>query len=323
MARNAIYFPYINVPANSWLLRMALYWDHLSSIVPSEYLSHPEWLKADMRDLVHSELIQQIVPGMYLPGFHDFHSPFLEYAMRWRQSRGGDVGRRFSRVHIEKLGSLSTELQARHLATDDGYPWVRMPTPLANAFMAYLAGLLGQLDDLDAAPITNSNPMGMSLAATSKDALRDALIKELLPMPAACEQLTIDEVLAFKKHHGEGAARLRDRLEQECVLIGVSPPELRAQQFDALKNKLQTEIEETTEAMRVSWKSVAFGTVLPILAGALPLLDADWHRQAATAVGSVGSVGAAVYQAAQTLAAARAARGRPLAYVALARRRFG
>jgi hypothetical protein len=74
--------------------------------------------------------------------------------------------------------------------------------------------------------------------------------------------------------------------------------------------------------MKISWKAVVLGSVLPIAAAALPLIDADWKRQLATAVGGVGSMGAAFYQATQSVGSARAARKRPIAYVALARDRF-
>jgi hypothetical protein len=331
VARNAIYFPYIDVPANSWLFRMSLYWERLSSIVPYDYIMEPERLAPGMRDLVQSGLVEQIQPGMYASELAPYYAPFIEHARTWLQARRGDLGSEFSRIHLEKLECMregeqlspKDDLQQIGVARDDGYPWVQMPTPLADDFMAYLAGALGQLEGLDAVPVTNSTRMGVSLSTASKAALRDALLEDLLPMPADSERITIDSVLAFKQRHAEAAARLRDRLEWECAAIAELDSALRAYEFGALKRKLRSEIDEVRDAMKFSWKTIVLGSVLPIVASALPLIDSDWKGQVATAVGAVGTVGAAFYQATQSVGSVRAARKHTIAYVALARDRFG
>lgn len=318
MAKNALYFPYINVPPDPWLMRMVLYWDRLSSIVPSDHIYRPELLDPKMRDLVASGLVHQLMPGPYLYGMDSFDQPFIRYAKRWLERRRGNLGRNFSKIHMEKLDRLCQPLRRMGLLRDGEYPWVEMPTPLANAFMSYLAASLGQLSEIDAAPITNSVPLGSSLATIERTLIRDALLERLLPVPSNSEHLTIDSVLAFKAKYSEHATRFRQRLEEECILVsGTTNTELRREKLEALRAKLQRESDEIAEAMRLSWKSVTLGSILPIISTALPVIDADWKLQTATAVGAVGSVGVAVIQASQGFGQARNAENRPMAYVPL------
>lgn len=316
MAKNAIYFPYINVPPDPWLLRMALYWDQFCSIVPSDHIYCPELLDPKMRDLVASGLVHQLLPMQYLHALVDFEGPFLRYAQRWIARRRGNLGDRFSLVHAEKLDQLTSPLRDLGLVTGENYPWVQMPTPLANAFMSYLAASLGQLAAVDAAPITNSVPLGTSLVTTERSIIRDALLEELLPIPALSEQLTIDSVLAFKERYSAHATRFRERLEDECILIGnATDIDERRLRLAALKSTLQRESDEVADAMKMSWKTVSMGCILPIISAALPILDADWKLQTAAAIGAVGSLGTAVNQASEGFGQVRNAEKRPMAYV--------
>jgi len=323
MARNAIYFPYINVPADPWLLRMALYWDELQSIVPMDYANNPELLEPQMREMVAAGLIRPIFPAYYFYGSQEFAEPFLRYVEQWVHRRRGNVGKEFSQVHAEKLENLVAPLMHLGLIEDAGYPWFRMPTPLANAFMSYLATFLGRLEEINAAPITNSTRIGGSLIGTSRSLAREALLQRLLPIPGAAEHITLDSVLKFKAKYSAQARIFRERLEAECVLIGsLDDQRERNAQLQALSKKLKFEVDEVSDAMKLTWKSVVLGGILPVIAGGLPVLDADWRSQPYAAAGAVGSVAAAVYQATQAINAAKLAQNRPLAYVALAQDRL-
>lgn len=66
MRTRVLYFPYIRVPETPWLTQMLLYWDEVSSIVPSDYIGHPESLGTHMLGLVQEELVRQVVPGMII-----------------------------------------------------------------------------------------------------------------------------------------------------------------------------------------------------------------------------------------------------------------
>jgi len=323
VAANAIYFPSINVPPDPWLLRMLLYWDKLNSIVPMEYHDAPGRLDSKMRDLVAAGLVRPIAPGRYLRQLDGLSVPFLKFAERWRRPAWNPHRWPQTQIHMEKLDRLLEPLVEMGIARRADGPWFEMPAPLADRFMAYLASALGRVPEIDAAPVTNSAMLGQSLREVSLAAKRDALLEVLFPVPHGSEALTLDDIVKFKAKHGALAARFRERLQDECILLadGANNEE-RQERLDALARKLQGEVDEITEAMRGRWPRVVLGKVAPVLAPLIPLLDADPATQIATFAGAGLAVGLAGYQAKQIQAAQDAFAHRPLAYVALARQRI-
>lgn len=248
----------------------------------------------------------------------------LRYAERWRSTRDAQSDWPWVPIHAEKLDQLVMPLIDLGVArTVSGGPWYEMPERLANRFMALLATALGQIDEIDAAPVTQSTLMAQPLWRTKFGARRDALLEILFPMPADSEEVSLDDIVAFKAAHQALAARFRERVQQECTLLpqGDSAEE-RLEQIQALGRRLQGEADEIADAMRHRWKKIAFGKVLPVLAPAIPLIDATLPSQFATYAGGVVAMGLAGYQAHLMHAADGTVRRRPLAYVALAQRRL-
>lgn len=219
MAANAIYFPYINVPPDPWLLRMLLYWDRLSAIVPFEYHYEPDRFEPKMREMVEAGLVNPIAPGMYLGGIDGFAAPFLRFVERWRRTRWSGREWPQTQIHAEKLDSLVQPLVEMGVARKIDGLWYDMPTPVANSFMAHLASALGQVAEIDAAPVTHSASLGQSLRATGLAAKRDALLEILFPIPHVSEKLTLDDIVEFKARHQPLAARFRERVQDECILL--------------------------------------------------------------------------------------------------------
>lgn len=323
MAANAIYFPYINVPPDPWLLRMLLYWDRLSAIVPMDHREQPLLLEREMRDLVAAGLVNPIAPGIYLGGIDGFAAPFLRFTERWRRQRPRAPDGPITLIHAEKLDRLIEPLVEIGVARKAHGPWYEMPNPVANRFMAYLAAALGQIPQIDAAPVTNSAPLGLSLRETGRAFKRDALLEVLFPMPAVSEKLTLDDIVEFKARNQASAARFRERLQDECMLMADSAThEEHQERIDALGRKLQGEVDEISDAMKGQWKKVVFGKVAPVLAPLISLLDADPRTQLATHAAAAVAVGLSGYQAKLLEAADDAVMRRPLAYVALARQQL-
>ena len=323
MARNAIYYPTIEVPADPWLLRMALYWEKLHSIVPIDHAYDPEQLSPKMRDMLSSGLVEALYPSQYMNVSKAIAEPFLRYAIRWKRL-ASDNRVRWSSVHSEKLHNIVEPLQAMGLVRPDSYPWVLMPQPVANAFLCFLAANLGQLRDVDASPITNQTYGGLTRVGISRSLAREDLLEQLLPVPSASQKVSIDDVLRFREKYSVQAARFRERLEAECMLIAsLGEEKMRQAQLHAVATKMRQEIDEVTDAMRRSWKDIAFGTILPVFATTAPLVDADWKRQPYAAVGAAGALAVAVHQAVRLIQAPKVAEGRPLAYAALVRRGMG
>lgn len=322
MAANAIYFPYIDVRPEPWLLRVLLYWDQLRSIVPMEFQRDLGKYQPHMRNLVSAGLVQPVWPGQYMHQVDGFADDFLRYAERWRQKHAAARAWPQTRIHAEKLYQLIEPLVAMNLAHPVDGSWYDMPAPIASHFMASLAAALGRIEEIDAAPITNSAPLGRSLWNTHQDARRDALLKILFPMPGGSEKMTLDDIVAFKAGHQALATRFRERVEQECMLMAnSSTPQEHQDRIQALGKRLQEEVDEITDAMQGRWKRIVFGQILPILAPAIPLV-AEGAPKIGTIVGAAAAAGVAVYQSALMHTADQVVRRRPLAYVAFAQGQF-
>ena len=79
---NAIYFPYISVPYDAWLVRILLYWDKVCSVVPEDHLQDPGRLEPVMRDLVSAVLVEQLVPVKYAGEIEGLVEPFHAYVKK-------------------------------------------------------------------------------------------------------------------------------------------------------------------------------------------------------------------------------------------------
>lgn len=79
MRTKALYFPYINLPEDEWLYLMLLYWDQISSIVPSEYVYDRRKLSPHMSTLMAEGLVDFIEPRKFIESKEDFGKPFIGF----------------------------------------------------------------------------------------------------------------------------------------------------------------------------------------------------------------------------------------------------
>ncbi len=322
MRSNALYFPYINVPQSSWVLSSLLYWERFSAIVPYEYVAEPRRYSPWMRDLVAAGLVKTIQPVDHMDGLpQDVGLPFVDVAQRWLDARGGDTGTHFASIHAEKIGDwFFGPLQEMGVLTPGDYPWYRMPTPLANRFMAYLATLLAELDSVDATPLTDSEPRTRVFGGNARDDTRSQLLSKVIPLPLLDDTADIDAIVAFKERYGSQAARFRRRIEEEVIAIAsVADLAQRNEMAALVGTRLSDEIDELHEALAGRWRKIVFGSLLPVVPASATL--------AATAAGpavaaglAATSLATAIYSAVATFKDVRGLAHRPLAYAALFRR---
>src|SRR3990172_6549477 len=79
MRTKALYFPYINLPENDWLYIMLLYWDQISSIVPSDYVYDRRRLSPHMSLIMEKGLVDFIEPQKFIENKDEFGKPFMGY----------------------------------------------------------------------------------------------------------------------------------------------------------------------------------------------------------------------------------------------------
>jgi len=336
MADKVLYFPYIRVPENEWFMRVLLYWDEVGSIVPSEYIYHPDSLGTYMRELVRAELVKQVFPGDHINEIPEFTNAFLGLIDNNQQI----VERRHValehqetfRIHIEKFGyKLADQLCDRGLAQKAKYPWYEVEKITANLFMAYLASVLGKLKNLQMDPMTDyieslsvfsKSPEIILNSAALVNQLRMGVIEGILPAPAG--GVEVKELASFKYRYFDLLSRLRRRIESSLLEISfISDLESRNKKISLLKDELKEEISELRARMRErKWPQIVFGSLCGLLAAAIPGAEAVSTGDVTSALKTLPGLVVAIYSAYSGAKDQREILRSPLAYAALAQERL-
>ena len=237
MRNNALYFPFISVPDSKWAVQTLLYWDKVASIVPTDFIHNPNLHSSFMQALVTEGMVEQIFPGSYLYQVADFEDIFINYIeSKLRERRRGrffDLIKQrkiYSKrvpVHIEKMGELPRWLEKNNLAKKVDYSWYDVEDWVAAPFMAYLANVLGSLEEVNAAPVTDDVNLSKfyqiynNSKAAESSVPRDYILQQLLPIPD--ENVSLDSLIKFKQDHGHLLPQLRNKIETYSVELATIP----------------------------------------------------------------------------------------------------
>jgi len=332
MEGKVLYFPYIRVPENKWFTRVLLYWDEVGSIVPSEYAHNPKRLGSYMEVLVKEGQVKPVTPGNYIHKVPNFEGAFIKMidANPLVQSRRGialEQHQTFT-LHIEKFSSLVYELGDMGLAREIDPPWFEMENLTANLYMAYLSSVLGNTEDLNMQPITDSRQSLSAYSAFTEKLskpvnifrdLRMRVIQGILPAPT--RGIPVSDLVKFKNRHHRLLQRFRRHIESRLINVaGNQDAELRAKEAQIFEEELKEEGEEILALMhRRRWPKIAFGGV----AAAMPVLGGIMTANPATALLGLPPLAYALYTAfSGNKEKQKAILSSPLAYAALAQRRF-
>lgn len=355
MRSNALFFPYIALPNDAWTAKSLLYWDKLSSIVPLDHLDRPGQMSNFMRALLVEDLVEPIVPSLYIHQIKEFDASFIELIEhRLRQPRSGrkwEMARMHmeklgdmrgmapmhmekfgdisggTRIHMEKLGDISNFLVQSGLARRSSGAWYEVETTTANLFMTYLATCLGAIPEVDATPVTNNMAFATSLRPCSeqsarhpmqKDASRGLVLHRLLPAPAG--RIDLAKLLSFKRKFGHLLPPLRLLVEDHCSRVAILPEASdRTDANEAFLQRCKQDVAEIEEAMRPTFGKVMWGSLLPLFGAGLTLQGTD-PGNTMTHAGAALTFANAIYQAIDSIQSSRVVKNRPLAYIAHARR---
>lgn len=267
MKSNALYYPYIDVPNEKWLLQTFLYWDKVISIVPMEYAYQPEKHSGFMRRLLEHELVEPVFPAQYVR-----HKRLEEYADSLERALSSESRRRrllsggfVSDIHVEKLQGISERLIALGAAeASDGY-WVRMPKQIANHFMAFIAREISNCEGVDADPITSKLFGPKFNVASERNRIRKDLLGFLFPLPD--QQISVEELATFKLHNGDLLQRFRHFVEKEVDTIR-GAVQADGDYEGVLERALASmgdKVEEIKDVLKGSWKNITYKYVVPIV----------------------------------------------------------
>ncbi len=221
---NLLYYPYINLPNTNWTIRALLYYDNISSIVPTQYFHEPEQYEPFIREVIQNELINPINPMDVLEHPGEVSRMFSEYL---NQNLNIIQKRRFSpqkfgttHIHREKFSfrENGNKLHADKFDTEifyeltqmglaeriDGY-WYNVEKKTADELMTFLASVVA--NKIDYQPTTDK--IDYSFATTyirnhdielrTRQYKRDLILNNLIPYP---KQIDLINLKRFKdKHH--------------------------------------------------------------------------------------------------------------------------
>jgi len=242
--------------------------------------------------LMKEGLVKPIYPQEVLHDVTDFGKPFLNYVRRHvRRRQLRNTGPEdIVPIHIEKLGGVADELVDLRLAMPAEYPWFNIDRRVANAFMSYLASVIGSLPEVDSTPITNDKDCFHLLSGyqvrihPERVRLRHLVLKDLFPFPRG--QITLNKVVKFKEKYGNELARFRNKIEGLCIDLSNVPQQYREEQRQIRTAELKDEIELIAARMRETWHQITFLDILPVLgAGAAVVAGAQGHQLVAATLG--------------------------------------
>jgi hypothetical protein len=274
MEKQALYFPYIRVPAAGWFTSTLLYWDSVGTIVPWSLAASDPVLGAYTSELMSADLVRAVWPENYIFSIDGFAERFFEVIDRNEgidasRERALDAGRT-GRIHDEKFTDVVFYgLQERGLAersSDQG--WWNVESQTAGVYMAYLAATLGALGVLGMDPVSDTD-LFVSTPETPvarAEALRLSLLEAILPGPE--EPVPVRELATFKERHADTLKAFRTAIESELLRIAlIDDDEARGREKARTEERLRHEIDEITAAMRQRrWPRILFGTIAGLAA---------------------------------------------------------
>ena len=324
VARDALYFPNIDVPQGPWLTNTLLYWDSVRSIVPVEVHRRDDGLSPFTKSLCEHGLIKPVYPeAAGMPGFATEFIGLLQLELP-RIHGGGGNWRPF-KVHIEKLGSeLRDELIDLGVARESAEPWfLEMQPRAAELFMAFLACVLASTSAEPMQPVSDE-PRHLELYglrhprphAEDRAAMREGFLQELLP--TVDQEMDLASLQRFKDRNGDHLRAYRAIVEAALsrVLRVVDPDERAAVCVRERASLRSQQAEVEARLSEAGWKVGTAWSLIGVVAAA-----ADAAAGAPPlATMSHGVLGAAAF-AINRMRRRRTTLSLPLAYGALVSQR--
>lgn len=307
---NLLYYPYINLPDTEWTIRALLYYDNISSIVPTQYFYEPEQYEPFMRKAVQNELITPVNPFNVLDNPWEVSRMFSEYLnqnqnilIKRRLSRKTNATSRMNqekfvfreneiRLHADKLcDDVFYNLTQMGLAKRINYYWYDVEPKTANELMTFLTSVVA--NKLDYQPVTDKINYNFStkcvknqdIELRTRQCKRDLILRELIPYP---KQLDLTRLRQFKDRHHDLLDAFRLKVEQIVLNPAITP---ESPLFTTMLDEMKASKEELSARMNESHiGDIVFGTICGTIAAGIGFL-------AAPMLGAVPGLLNAIYSA--------------------------
>ena len=313
---NLLYYPYINLPRTDWTARALLYYNHVGSIVPMQYVQELDNHDPYMRELINHGLVTQVDPMSVLENPWQVYTPFLGYigsrevnlgfrryyfkGRKNQAEREGKIAGFGTRIHSGKFDSeLFYSLSELGLAEKLDGNWYCVERKTANELMTFLADVIGA--KLQYQPATDQCPMSFPYLTKKfinevdfserliEGEKRELILKELMPFP---QELNFRRLRSFKDRYQGLLDSFRNRIE----LIVLNPAiDIESDLFKEHIKELKIGKEELSARMNESrFGTIFFGSICGIIGAFMGLAEGD---TAGAVVRGLPGFASAVYEA--------------------------
>lgn len=290
MANTALYYPYINPPADAWTTRSILYWDRIDSIIP--------WnveLADSTKTLIDEGLLTPVDWMNVAEVGHQIADEFVRFIHK-TASKGplaNDWQSRFqpSLIHTMKMPHrISEALNQTGLGIEQSYDWWAVRPDIASAYMSTLAWCIAAKNrsgcDLltDRSPALDSfrlkcsevNPRGRLALGKGREVL-ETVLKGLFLVPK--EWLPPREVRLFKEQFGNELQAFRNHINRAVLdLMRESGSADFDERLVATRNDFVTQTAALERRLAPSKLELVRKTILPSVVGVSAfLLTADYR----------------------------------------------
>ncbi|MDL2319712.1 hypothetical protein LJC45_01080 [Alistipes sp. OttesenSCG-928-B03] len=345
-----IYYPFINLPEQSWTYRQLLYFDEIVTIVPREYIDDSTLYTKHMRELIREGLVcpqnhsydYDIQNELHVQFFRYLRSNNLDcrrinfvnprYAIGRNDCGGLNPYRtqifntKFnpenginSQIYNSKFGpAILEELRELGLALQGNNNIYYVEKETAFELMQFLTSLIG--DKINAYPTTDTFPFfgvrdRQEVIIRERNEKRDVLLKSIMPVP---EEIDFAHLMRFKEKHHDLLNRFRTEVES---IVLDDAMQLSTERFDITVNRI---IDQRDELIR-KMEGFNFRRILKYsVHGMIPFVQAALEGEFNRNVMITGALTfmAAIAQAIHNLHCNRIENTSGMKYLALANKTF-
>lgn len=208
MTDKILYFPYIDVPNNSWTVKSLLYWDEVATITPNSYIYNPDKLSDFMKEVLQEGLVTQIFPYSMKSrdvNFIEFLKMLEKAKVPMEEKRNSfKQGIELTKINKEKFNyEIFDFLEEQGVAQNIGEwsDWYFVEKSIANLMMLYLATEIGECNGYIPATDKQENiPLKFSKSDfnVTTDKIRSQILTDILPYP---ENPNFSQIAKLKENY--------------------------------------------------------------------------------------------------------------------------
>ncbi len=258
MTDKILYFPYIDIPDNSWTVKSIMYWDEVATITPQSFIETPSELSDFMREVLQTNLVRQIFPydiESHKVNFNKFQAIIQKTKINLDERRESFKNKNeVARIHRDKFSwEIFNYLESEGLATKFGdyYDWYLVEKSIANLMMLYLAtqlskdkGYIPATDKQENIPIKFSD-QNLNIKT---EKIRSQILENILPYP---DNPNFSQIAKLKENYSKELKTFRYTIENLVYsLASEQNAKIRQQRLESELHLINTESERLVEILK-------------------------------------------------------------------------